>query len=112
MFYTIEAPTYGLILLTATATVTIHGDATACTFGWGTSAGAYNSHSTFVGVLDGSGTQRRQFSATTLLHVRVQPGNYTYYLTVEKSSAWGMYQIDAIDVIYSIIFLEDSPITS
>jgi hypothetical protein len=110
--YTVEAPTYGLILLTATATITIHGDSTACTFGWGTSEGAYNFHSTFVGVLDGSGTQRRQFSATSSGFNRVSPGNYTYYLTAEKSSAWGMYQVDVIDVSYSIVFLEDSPFTS
>jgi hypothetical protein len=109
--YTVRAPVTGIILLTATATITIHGDSTACTFGWGTSAGAYDAHSTFVGILDGSGTQRRQFSATSSVYIHVPPGNYTYYLTAEKSSAWGMYQVDVIDVSWSVVFLEDNPLT-
>lgn len=107
---TINAPVPGYIILSATATVTIHGDSTACTFGWGTSYGVFDLHSTFVGVLDGSGAQRRQLSATTLVHRNVEPGNYTFYLNAEKSSNWGMYQVDLIDVSVSWIFLERSPL--
>ena len=107
--YTVRAPVTGIILLTATATITIYGDSTVCTFGWGTSAGAYNAHSTFVGILDGSGSQRRQFCATSSISIHVPPGNYTYYLSAEKSLTWGMYRVDVIDVSWSVVFMEVSP---
>lgn len=103
---TVRSPTPGLVLLLATATVTIHGDSTACTLGWSTTEGAYNIHSTFVGVLDGFGTQRRQFSATSSVLWLVGTGNFTYYLTAAKSSYWGMYQVDIIDIHYSWAYFE------
>lgn len=105
---TVRSPTPGLILLLATATVTIHGDSTACTLGWSTTEGAYNIHSTFVGVLDGSGTQRRQLSATSSVLWIVGTGNFTFYLTAAKSSNWGTYQVDIIDIHYSWAYFERS----
>jgi hypothetical protein len=103
---TISAPTNGFVLLMFTATVTIFGDFTACTIGWGTSSGATDIHSTFVGILDGAGTQRRSLSATSTALVPVTAGNHTFYTSYAKSTYWNMYQIDLIDMRAFAIFVE------
>jgi hypothetical protein len=102
----INAPVEGFVFLMVTATVTIHGDSTACTLGWGMSEGSYDIHNTFVGILDGSGTQRRSFSATSSALLMVQPGNHTYYASASKSSYWDAYNVGVVDISYSAAFFE------
>jgi hypothetical protein len=109
-YVTISIPTTGIVLIIVTATVTIHGDSTACTLGWGTSEGATNLHSTFVGILDGYGTQRRSLSATSSTLIQIGQGNYTFYVTASKSSVWDSYQVDLIDLKYSWAYFETTPI--
>jgi hypothetical protein len=84
---TINVPSNGYVLVTATATIWTFGESTRCWFGLGTSAGSTNLHQTGVGVIDGSDTQRRVYSATTIAVVSVTPGSRTFYATAYKDSA-------------------------
>jgi hypothetical protein len=103
----ITAPTDGYVFLSVTATVTVHGDSTACTLGWGTSQGLTDIHQTLVGILDGSGTQRRSLSATSsVLYGKIGPGNYTFYATVSKNTFWDTYQVDLVDISCSTTFFD------
>jgi hypothetical protein len=99
-------PTDGVFLLLVTVTVATYGDSTGCTIGLGTSDGAIDLHSTFVGVLDGSGTQRRSFSATSSALVSVTAGTYEFHATAAKSSFWNAQQVDLNDIHFSLMFFE------
>jgi hypothetical protein len=101
-----NAPTDGVVLLILTVTVATYGDSTGCTIGLGTSSGTFDLHSTFVGVLDGSGTQRRSFSATSTALVPVTAGLYEFYATAAKSSFWDAQQVDINDVYVTAMFFE------
>jgi hypothetical protein len=96
----------GYFLLILRATVSTYGDSTGCTIGWGTSSGAFELDSTFVGVLDGTGTQRRVFSATSIAVVPVSAGPHTFYATAAKSSTWGAQRVDLNDIYFSMMFFE------
>lgn len=78
---TLSVPSNGYILLIATATVWTFGDATRCWFGLGTTSGSVDLHRTGVGVIDGTGTQRRCFSAVSIAIVSVTSGSHTFYAT-------------------------------
>jgi hypothetical protein len=100
------APSDGYFLVILRVTVSTYGDSTGCTIGLGTSLGAFDLDSTFVGVLDGSGTQRRVFSATSLALIRVSAGSYSFHATAAKSSTWDAQRVDLNDIRFSLMFFE------
>lgn len=101
---TLSAPTNGHVLLIATATVWTFGDGTRCWFGVGTTPGSVNLHETGVGVIDGTGTQRRTFSATSLAIVDVTPGNHTFYATAYKDSIFKARSVNLGNIYLTAVF--------
>jgi hypothetical protein len=102
------APSDGYFLVTFRVTVATYGDSTGCTIGLGTSYGAFDLDSTFVGVLDGSGTQRRSFSAISTAVIPVTAGTYLFFASAAKSSFWNAQQVDLNDERFSVLFFESS----
>jgi len=103
---TLNAPADGYVFLIATATVVTFGDDTTCVFGLGTTAGATDLHLTRVGVLDGSGSQRREFSATSTAVVPVTAGSHTFYATAYRPSVFSSYSVNLGEVYLTAVFCE------
>jgi hypothetical protein len=103
---TLDAPTDGYVLLVATGYAVTFGDSTTCIFGLGTTSGATNLHSTRVGVLDGSGSQRREFSLTSTAIVPVTAGNHTFYATAYRPSVFSSHSVNLGDVYLIAVFCE------
>jgi len=101
---TLSVPTNGSVLLIATTTVWTFGDSTRCWFGLGTTSGSVDLHKTGVGVIDGAGTQRRTFSATSLAIVEVTPGNHTFYATAYKDSTFDAQSINLGNIYLTAVF--------
>lgn len=101
---TLSVPTNGSVLLIATATVWTFGDSTRCWFGLGTTSGSVDLHETGVGVIDGAGTQRRTFSATSLAIVEVTPGSHTFYATAYKDSTFDARSINLGNIYLTAVF--------
>ena len=94
----------GVCLLIATARVITYGDNTECIFGLGSTAGATDIHYTAVGVLDGSGTQRREFSATSMKTIFLgSEGTHVFYVTAYKNPAFDTNQIDLGNIFVTAI---------
>lgn len=68
--------------------------------------GAFDLDSTFVGVLDCSGTQLRVFSAPSIALVQVSAGQYSFHGTAAKSSYWDAQRVDLNDIYFSLMFFE------
>lgn len=100
------APTDGNVILTATATVVTFGDDTECVFGLGTTAGDTDLRETRVGVLDVMGSQRREFSSTSIAIVPVTAGKQTFYATAYKPSVFRSQLINLGNVYLTAIFYE------
>lgn len=101
---TLSVPTNGYVLLTATASVVTFGDNTVCNFGLGTTSGSTDLHEATVGVLDGSGTQRREFSVTSFAVVPVTPGSRTFYATAYKPSVFSAQTVNLGNVYLTAVF--------
>jgi hypothetical protein len=100
------APSDGVVLLTVTATVSTYGDSTGGVIGWGTSSGVFDLHSTTVGVLSGTGTQLRSFSATSTVLVPVTAGLFEFWPNMQKSSLWDAQRVDIADIFCTLMFFE------
>jgi hypothetical protein len=100
----LSIPANGYVVLTTTATIWTFGDGTRCWFGLGTSAGSINLHETGVGVIDGSGTQRRTYSATSHAVVPVTAGSRTFYATAYKDPTFGAQSINMGDIILTAVY--------
>jgi hypothetical protein len=107
--FTEIAPSDGVVLLILTVTVSTYGDSTGGVIGWGTSLGAFNLHSTTVGVLSGTGTQLRSFSATSTALIPVTAGLYEFWANAAKSSLWDAQRVDINDIYCTVTFFETPP---
>jgi hypothetical protein len=94
---TLSCPTNGYVYIIATATVMTFGDGTLCQFGLGSTSGSFNLHSTNVGVLDGTGTQRREFSVTSVALVPAA-GPHTFYVSAVKNSYYASQAVNIVDI--------------
>jgi hypothetical protein len=101
---TVNAPTNGYVFVIATAYVVTFGDGTECVFGLGTTAGSFNLHSTRVGVLDGTGTQRREFSVTSTALVPVTAGSRNFYVTAQKPSVFSAQTVNIGNIYATALF--------
>ena len=101
---TLSVPTNGYVLLIATAEVVTFGDSTRCWFGLGTTSGSVNLHESAVGVIDGTGTQRRTFSITSLAFVYVTPGSHTFYSTAYKDPVFDAQSINLANIYLTAVF--------
>lgn len=101
---TLSVPTNGYVILTVTATAVTFGDNTALHLGLGTTPGSFDLHETWVGVLDGAGTQRREFSATSLAVVYVTPGSHTFYATALKPSVFSAQTVNLAKIYMTAVF--------
>lgn len=100
------APTDGNVILTATTTVVTFGDDTERVFGLETTAGDTDLHETRVGVLNGTGSQRREFSSTSIAIVPVTAGKQTFYATAYKPSVFSSQLINLGNVYLTAIFYD------
>ncbi len=100
----IDVPTAGYVVLTLTAYVVTFGDQTACSIGLGTTDSNFDLHVTVVGVYDGSGTQRRVFSAASHAVVSVLPGSHTFYVNAQKSTVFDLHDVNVGDISLTAIF--------
>jgi hypothetical protein len=103
---TLNAPTDGYVILIATGYAVTFGDDTVCVFGLGTTAGATDLHETRVGVLDGLGSQRREFSATSTAIVPVTAGSHTFYATAYRPSVFSSQSVNLAEVYLAAVFCE------
>jgi hypothetical protein len=103
---TLNAPTDGYVILIATGYAVTFGDDTTCRFGLGTTSGSIDLHETAVGVLDGTGTQRREFSLTSTAIVPVTAGSHTFYATAYRPSVFSSQQVNLGDVYLIAVFCE------
>lgn len=95
---TLNCPDDGYVFLTASATAIIFGDATTCFFGIGSSSNSADLDETSVGVLDGSGTQRRRFYVGASAVVSVSEGDNTFYAIAHKSEVFDAQTINLGDI--------------
>jgi hypothetical protein len=100
------APTDGKVILTATAVVEIYGDDSLLYFGLGTTAGAFDLHSTIVGVIGGSGSTANVFSATSIAIIPVTTGKQTFYVSAVRSPLWDVNLINLDDIYLTAVFCE------
>lgn len=101
---TINVPSTGYVLIIATATIWTFGESTRCWFGLGTSSGSTNLHQTGVGVIDGSDTQRRTYSATTMAVSPVTSGSRTFFATAYRDTTFGAESINMGNIILTAMF--------
>lgn len=101
---TINVPANGYVLLTATASIWTGGDSTRCWFGLGTTPGSVGLQETAVGVIDGSGTQRRTYSAVCQAVVPVTAGNYTFYVTAYKDPVFNAQTVNLAYIYLTALF--------
>jgi hypothetical protein len=100
----IDAPSIGYVVLTLTTDIVTFGDQTVCWIGLGTTDNSFDLHETEVGVCDGSGSQRRIFSATSHAVVSVLPGNHTFYVNAQKPTVFNVYEVNIGDINVIAIF--------
>ena len=103
---TLNSPTDGYVMVTATGYAVTFGDDTTCTFGLGTTAGATDLHVTRVGVLDGSGSQRREFSLISTAIIPVTEGFYTFYVTAYRPTVFSSQSVNLASVYLTAVFFE------
>jgi hypothetical protein len=93
-------------MLIATGYAITFGDETTCIFGLGTTAGATDLHETRVGVLDGSGSQRREFSLMSNAIVPVTAGFHTFYVTAYRPSVFSSQSVNLASIYLTAVFFE------
>jgi hypothetical protein len=67
-------------------------------FGIGSDPASTDLDETAVGVLDGTGTQRRRFYVEATAVVDVNEGNNTFYVTAYKSEVFDAQAINLADI--------------
>ena len=100
----IDAPTIGYVVLSMNCYVVTFGDQTSCTVGISRNTDTFDLHQAVVGVYDGTGNQRRVFSASSQAVVQVLPGNHTFYVNAQKSSTFSLYDVNIGDIYVTAIF--------
>ena len=103
---TLNAPADGYVMLIATGYAVTFGDDTVCAFGLGTTAGATDLDLTQAGVLDGSGSQRREFSVMSNAIVPVTEGFHTFYATAYRPSVFSSQSVNLASVYLTAVFFE------
>lgn len=101
---TLDIPTDGYVFLVVTASVVTFGDQTMCVLGLGTTSNSVDLHKTSVGVMDGSGNQRRRFSATSLAVVSVDQGSHTFYANAFKPEVFSSHFVNIGDIYLTAVF--------
>jgi len=100
----IDVPTAGYVVLTLTTTVVTLGDQTSCRIGLATTDSSFDLHKTEVGVIDGTGSQRKIYSAASQAVVSVFPGSHTFYVNAQKSAVFNLHEVNIGDIYISAIF--------
>jgi hypothetical protein len=100
----IDVPSSGYVVLTITTDIVTFGDQTECWIGLGRTDSSFDLDQTYVGVLDGSGSQRRIFSATSQAVVSVLPGSHTFYVNAKKSTVWDVHEVNVGNINVIAIF--------
>ena len=104
----INAPTIGYVVLSVNAYVVTFGDQTSCTIGLSRNVNNFDLHQAVVGVYDGTGNQRRVFSASSQAVVPVLPGNHTFYVNAQKSTVFDLHDVNVGDIYVTGIFYANS----
>ena len=104
---TLTCPADGYVLLNASATAVTFGDSTTCFFGLGSTPAVADLDETSVGVLDGTGTQRRRFHVTATAVVPVSEGDNTFHVIAYKSSVFDARQINLADIHLTGVFFRE-----
>ena len=100
----IDAPTIGYVHLSMNCYIVTFGDQTSCTVGLSRSTDNFDLHQAVVGVYDGTGNQRRVFSASSQAVVSVLPGNHTFYINAQKSPTFDLHDVNIGDIYVTGIF--------
>ena len=95
---TVNASANGYVFVIATAYLVTLGDNATCWFGLGTTTGSFNLDVTHAGVLDGTVTQRREYSITTTTLVPVSAGNHTFYVTAQKPPEFSAQTVNMANI--------------
>ncbi|MFW5645555.1 MAG: hypothetical protein ACOCZL_06545, partial [Bacteroidota bacterium] len=82
----ITCPTSGYVILMARANPIIFGDGTRVIFGMGTGSTSHNLDKIDIGHIDGSGSERRYYSACLMAVTYVTAGTSTFYISAYKTS--------------------------
>jgi hypothetical protein len=104
---TVTCPADGYVLVNASATAITFGDYTTCVFGIGSTPASTDLDETIVGVLDGSGTQRRRFYVGATAIVPVSEGNNTFYVTAHKSDVFDAQTINLEHIQLTGVFFPE-----
>ena len=104
----IDAPTIGYVVLSVNTYVVTFGDQTACTIGLSRNDDTFDLHQAVVGVYDGTGNQRRVFSAASQAVVPVLSGEHTFYVNAQKSTVFDLHDVNAGDIYVTGIFYANS----
>ncbi|MCW4030958.1 MAG: collagen-like protein [Candidatus Bathyarchaeota archaeon] len=104
----INAPTIGYVVLSVNAYLVTFGDQTACTIGLGRNDNTFDLHQVVVGVYDGTGNQRRVFSASSQAVVPVLPGDHTFYINAQKSPVFDLHDVNVGDIYVTGVFYANS----
>ena len=100
----INAPSIGYVFLSVNAYVVTFGDQTACTIGLSRNDDTFDLHQAVVGVYDGTGNQRRVFSASSQAVVFVLPGNHTFYINAQKTPTFDLHDVNVGDIYVTGVF--------
>jgi len=104
----INATTIGYVVLSVNAYVVTFGDQTACTIGLSRNDDTFDLHQTVVGVYDGTGNQRRVFSAASQAVVSVLPGEHTFYINAQKSPVFDLHDVNVGGIYVIGVFYSNS----
>jgi len=104
----INATTIGYVVLSVNAYVVTFGDQTACTIGLSRNYDTFDLHQTVVGVYDGTGNQRRVFSAASQAVVPVLPGEHTFYVNAQKSPVFDLHEVNVGGIYVIGVFYSNS----
>ncbi len=100
----IDAPTIGYVHLSMNCYVVTFGDQTSCTVGLSRNPDNFDLHQAVVGVYDGTGNQRRVFSASSQAVVPVLPGEHTFYINAQKSPTFDLHDVNVGDIYVTGVF--------
>lgn len=100
----INAPAAGTVWIALTGYAVTFGDNTVVQVGLGTSAASLNLHSVQVGVLDGVGTQRREFAFSPMTVASVSAGTTTFFATALKPSVFSAQLVNLAELRLIVIY--------
>jgi hypothetical protein len=100
----IDVPTIGYVHLSMNCYIVTFGDQTSCTVGLSRNSDNFDLHQAVVGVYDGTGNQRRIFSASSQAIVSLLPGNHTFYINAQKSPTFNLHDVNIGDNYVTGVF--------